>query len=95
MHFRGSDLVATGDPQKPSLYAVECSQFREYAAMLGHNLPSRGALSSTHLQNMFLRHYSEMLSQLLTVNDLTMGGQMHLETPFMHTLARHERMSLF
>lgn len=50
---------------------VECPQFREYTALLGHTLPSRRAISGSHLQDMFLQHFSEMLDQLPKVDDLT------------------------
>jgi Protein of unknown function (DUF 659)/hAT family C-terminal dimerisation region len=50
---------------------VECPQFREYAAMLGHKLPSRSVISGHHLQDMFTRHFNNMLTQLSTVNELT------------------------
>src|SRR6266850_1397973 len=50
---------------------VECPQFREYAALLGHQLPSRRTISGPLLQDMFARHYNDMLEELSTVNDLT------------------------
>jgi len=50
---------------------VECPQFREYAALLGHQLPSRRTISGSLLQDMFVRHYNDMLNKLSTVSDLT------------------------
>jgi Protein of unknown function (DUF 659) len=50
---------------------VACPQFREYAALLGHQLPSRRTISGSLLQDMFVRHYNDMLNKLSTARDLT------------------------